>query len=138
MYVGGPTNEVLMSATGQGGVTVIAGRNHSTLYPVAIPSGFELVFAHNVGRRAFSVIVTSGDPSGNYGQVLTAADNVFVTQPDVNTIRVAYTIGAAPELVFISCRWEEPTPELNLVVFEGQGGSNDPRISIVALPPEPN
>lgn len=123
-----------MSATGQGGVTLIAGRNHSTLNPVSIPSGSELVFQHNVGRRAFSVIVTSGDPSGNYGQVLTSADNVIVSQPNVNTIRVAYTYGAAPELVFISCRWEEPTPELDLVVFEGPGGSNDPRISLVQIP----
>lgn len=104
-----------MSATGQGGVTIITGSNHATLSPVAIPSGSQLVFTHNVGRRAFSVIVTSGDVMGNFGQVLTGADNVFVTQPTANQIVVAYTSGIAPEVVFISCRWEEPTPELDLV-----------------------
>lgn len=104
-----------MSATGQGGVTIITGRNHSTLFPVAIPSGSELVFTHNVGRRAFSVLVTSGDPLGNFGQVLTSADNVFVIQPNVNQIVVQYPSGITAEIVFISCRWEEPTPELDLV-----------------------
>lgn len=122
-----------MSATGQGGVTVIAGRSHSTLNPVAIPSGYELVFEHNVGRRAFSVIVTSGAPA-SYGQVLTSADNMLVSQPDANTIRVAYTSGVEPELVFISCRWEEPSPELDLAQFETAGMQNDPRISIIEIP----
>lgn len=117
-----------MSATGQGGVSVIAGSNHATLTPVAIPSGSQLVFTHNVGRRAFSVIVTSGE-AASYGQVLTSADNVFVSQPDVDTIVVAYPVGAAPELVFISCRWEEPTPELDLVLVQ------DSRVEIEEIPP---
>lgn len=118
-----------MSATGQGGVTLITGSNHSTMVPVAIPSGSQLVFAHNVGRRAFSVVVTSGDPAGNYGQVLGSADNVFVAQPDENTIVVSYPVGVAPEIVFISCRWEEPTPELDLVLAE-----SDARITIEQIP----
>lgn len=121
-----------MSATGQGGVTIITGVNHASLAPVAIPSGSQLVFSHNVGRRAFSVIVTSGDPAGNYGQVLTSADNVFVTQPDVNTIVVAYPVGASDEIVFISCRWEEPTPELDLVL-----APSDARIEIEPIPSPP-
>lgn len=118
-----------MSATGQGGVTIITGRNHSTLFPVSIPSGSELVFTHNVGRRAFSVIVTSGNPLGNYGQVLTGADNVFVIQPNENQIIVQYPVGVADEIVFISCRWEEPTPELDLVPV-GSG-----KIVIQEIPP---
>lgn len=117
-----------MSATGEGGVTLISGRNHSTLIPVSIPSGSQLVFTHNTGRRAFSVIVTSGDENGNFGQVLTSADNMFISQPNANQIIVAYTSGRAPEIVFISCRWEEPTPELDLVP------SGDARIVIQPIP----
>jgi hypothetical protein len=121
-----------MSATGQGGVTIITGRNHSTLIPVAIPSGSELVFTHNVGRRAFSVIVTSGNPAENYGQVLTSADNVFVVQPNENQIVVQYPFGASDEIVFISCRWEEPTPELDLVPVDSG------KIVIQAIPSPPS
>jgi len=110
-----------MSATGQGGVSIIAGQTHSALSPVSIPSAGTLTFTHNVGRYAFSVIVTSG--GGNYGQVLTSTNDMFVSQPDVNTIVVTNN-GGDEATVFVSCRWEEPTPELDLV------SASDPRVVI--------
>lgn len=121
-----------MSATGQGGVSLITGSNHATFAPVTLPLNQQLVFTHNVGRRAFSVIVTSGDPAGNYGQVLNSTNSVLVTQPDENTIIVRYSGLLAPEpIVFISCRWEEPTPELDLVPV------GDSRVEIVPVPITP-
>jgi hypothetical protein len=110
-----------MSATGQGGVSVIAGQSHGQLSPVTIPASGFLTFTHNVGRFAFSVLVTDG--GANYGQVLTSADDMFVTQPDANTVVVSNNSGDNKP-VFISCRWEEPTPELDLI------SASDPRIEI--------
>lgn len=124
-----------MSATGQGGVTVIAGRNHATLNPITLDPGSSLVFNHNTGRRAFSVIVTSGDPL-SYGQILTSADNITIAQVTENQIQVSYSGGRGTINIFVSCRWEEPTPELDLVRFPGNEQENipgDPRISIVGL-----
>lgn len=116
-----------MSATGHGGVTLIAGSDHATLSPIAVATGEQIVFAHNVGRRAFSVLITSGDP-GNYGQVLTSADGFSVAQPNVNTVMVMHDSGDTASLVFVSCRWEEPTPELDLVTAQ------DSRVQVEEIP----
>lgn len=121
-----------MSATGQGGVTLIAGQNHGQLDPVGIDAGQQLVFTHNVGRFAFSVIVTSGDL--NRGQVLTGADGVSILQPDVNTL-VVLNGSESDLLVYISVRWEEPSSELDLVLAGATPGSvDDPRIVIETGP----
>lgn len=112
-----------MAALGQGGVTILSGANHGQLAPISIPAGDSLVFAHGLDRRAFQVLVSSGDDA-NYGQLLTLP----VTQPQVDsrydTISVQNnTTGTL--LVFVACRWEENSAELSLV------GANDSRISIV-------
>lgn len=122
-----------MSATGQNGVTLIAGQNHGELSPVTIPVGNILAFTHNVGRRAYQVIVTSGDPL-NAGAVLTPAAGAIVSQPNANTILVSNG-SVNPLSVFIACRWEENTVELDLVFTNGQGGTSDPRVVITAPPP---
>lgn len=120
-----------MSATGQGGVTLIAGQSHGQLEPVALAGGDQLVFTHNVGRYAFSVIVTDGGI--NRGQVLTSADGIFIVQPDVNTVIVQNT--DATRNVYISVRWEEPSSELDLVLSGAQAGSiDDPRIVVESIP----
>jgi hypothetical protein len=121
-----------MSATGQGGVTLIAGQNHGQLSPVTIDGGNQLVFSHDVGRYAFSVLVTDG--GANRGQLLTGADNILILQPDVNTVIVQNT-GVADASVYISIRWEEPSSELDLVLAGAAPGSvSDPRI-VIETPP---
>lgn len=118
-----------MSATGQGGVTLIAGRNHGELTPVLIAgAGGTLTFNHNVGRRAYQVIVSSGDPA-EYGTVFGPGDGIDVAQPTVNQIVVTNTSRIA-SLLFIACRWEENTVELDLVLTNGNAGTSDPRIVI--------
>lgn len=116
-----------MSATGQG-LSLITGINHSSLAPVTIPAAQALTFTHGLDRQAFSVIVTSGS-AANYGQVLVTSDNVVVSQPaDGGTGRfdtiVISNNDASPVTVFVSCRWEESTRELDLVQ------SSDSRIVI--------
>ena len=107
-----------MSATGQGGITLITGVNHGSLSPITIPASNTLVFTHGVNRRAFSVLVTSGDPA-NYGQLLTNLVSVSQPQDGVtgryDSIVVSNDDAVNPITVFVSCRWEEPTPELDLV-----------------------
>lgn len=120
-----------MSATGQGGVTLIAGQNHGELSPVALAAGDILVFTHNVGRRAYQVLVTSGDPA-NAGAVLTQISNVAVAQATANAISVTNNTGA-PISIFVACRWEENTAELDLVLTNGDNGTSDPRI-VIAVP----
>ena len=121
-----------MSATGQGGVTLIAGQNHGELSPVALANGDILTFTHNVGRRAYQVLVTSGAPA-NAGAVLTQISNVLVAQPTVNAISVANNT-LAPISIFVACRWEENTAELDLVLTNGNNGTSDPRV-VIAAPP---
>lgn len=120
-----------MSATGQGGVTIISGTNHSTLTPIVIPAVSQLLFRHGANRRAFSVLVTSG-ADATYGQVLTGAEGVTISQPQVlgryDDILVTNTDPVDSITVFVSCRWEEPTPELDLV------RAGDSRISVGPLP----
>lgn len=122
-----------MSATGQGGVTLIAGRNHGELTPVLIAGGGgTLTFNHNVGRRAYQVIVTSGDvspPNFEYGSVFESADGIDVEQPTVNQIVVTNTSRITAPF-FIACRWEENTVELDLVLTNGNAGTSDPRVVI--------
>lgn len=105
-----------MSATGQGGITLITGVNHGSLSPITIPASSTLTFAHGVNRRAFSVLVTSGD-AANYGQILT--NLISISQPQVggryDSIVVSNDDPSNPITVFVSCRWEEPTVELDLV-----------------------
>jgi len=107
-----------MSATGQGGITLITGVNHGALSPITIPASSTLTFTHGVNRRAFSVLVTSGAAS-NYGQLLT--NLVSVSQPQdggtgrYDSIVVSNDDAVNPITVFVSCRWEEPTNELDLV-----------------------
>lgn len=122
-----------MSATGHGGVTLIAGQNYGQLSPVLIPSGSALTFTHNLGRRAYQVIVTSGAPI-NYGAVLTSAQSVSVSQLSANAIVVSNN-DESSLLVFIACRWEENTAELDLVLTDGNNGSSDPRV-VIASPPD--
>lgn len=122
-----------MSATGQGGVTLIAGRNHGELSPVTLAAGNILTFTHNVGRRAYQVLVTSGAPA-NAGAVLTPISNVLVAQPNVNTITVLNSTLASIS-IFVACRWEENTAELDLVLTNGAAGTSDPRVVIAAPPP---
>lgn len=122
-----------MSATGHGGVTVIAGQNYGQMEPVSIPSGGSLTFTHNVGRRAYQVIVTSGNPF-TYGAVLTAAQDILVAQLSANQIVVTNDSDGSA-LVFIACRWEENTAELDLVLSNGDAGTSDPRVVIAAPTP---
>lgn len=74
-----------MSATGHGGVTVIAGQNYGQLSPVTIPAEGTLTFSHDLGRRAYQVIVTSGEDA-TYGSMLTSAEGLDVSQPTANQI----------------------------------------------------
>lgn len=119
-----------MSATGQGGITLITGVNHGSLSPITIPAASTLTFAHGVNRRAFSVLVTSG-AAANYGQVL--ANLVSISQPQdgvtgrYDSIVVRNDDPVDPITVFVSCRWEEPTPELDLVA------AGDARLTITQI-----
>lgn len=122
-----------MSATGQGGVSLITGSNHSSLLPISIPAASTLTFSHGLDRRAFSVLVTSG-AAANYGQVLTSAEGINVSQPQdgvsgrYDTIVVTNTDPVDAAVVFVSCRWEEPTIELDLVA------AGDARLEINPIP----
>lgn len=107
-----------MSATGQGGISVITGSNHAQLAPVSIGSLSTLEFTHNVGRKAYQVIVTDGDS----GAILVS--EVAVSQPSANKIAVQ-NVTEGSLLVYIACRWENLTAELDLV------SATDSRVEIV-------
>lgn len=96
-----------MSATGQGGISLIVGSDRTVLSPVSLPANGILTYTHGLKRRAFSVIVTSGDPL-TYGQVLTTFDGVTVSQWNTNQIVVTSMYARR---VFIACQWEEPASD---------------------------
>lgn len=121
-----------MSATGYGGVTLLAGQTHDELSPVEIPAFSSLTFTHNVGRRAFQVIVTSGNVF-DYGRVLTQAD-IAVSQPSENVLVVANN-NEDTRLVFIACRWEHMSYELDLVMSGPENSVQDSRVVIAPFPP---
>ena len=97
-----------MSATGQGGVSLIASPNSGNTTGVAIPNGQSLKYTHNVGKKAYQVLVT--DPNGN---ILNVAGGITVTQ-STGVITVANSSGGALT-VFIEARWEENSAEVTLV-----------------------
>ncbi len=112
-----------MSATGQGGVSLISGQSHGELDPVVIGAGEALTFTHRVGRKAYQVLVSDG--TDGYLLLNTVAT---VTQPDVNTIIVTNNAGEGSIEVYISCRWENLTTELDLI------GPDDGRVVIENVP----
>lgn len=111
-----------MSAIGQGGVSILESITHSVSVPVTIPAfGGSCVLTHNVGRKAFQVLVTGADP-GFPGGVYNPSIGIIVTQTD-NVLTVA-NFFFADLAVYIAPRWEENTVELNLI------SAGDPSIVI--------
>ena len=107
-----------MSATGQGGVSVIAGANHGQLTSVTIPSGGTLTFTHNQGRRAYQVLVTNGTSGALVPETV-----CLVAQATDDAITVQ-NLDEGDQSVYVACRWENLTEELDLV------RANDSRIVI--------
>jgi len=107
-----------MSATSQGGVSVIAGANHGSLVPVSLASGATLTFTHGLGRRAYQVLVTDGVN----GRLMTNAE-MTVTQATVNAVSVQNATGGVLT-IYVAIRWENLTAELDLIA------ATDSRVSI--------
>jgi hypothetical protein len=107
-----------MSATGHGGVSIIFGENHAELKPVLLLSGQNMVFTHNLGRKAYQVLVTDAANGARVPNTVVA-----VTQPTANAV-VLTNLNEGDTTVYTAIRWEDFTPSLDLI------HSDDPRVGI--------
>lgn len=132
-----------MSATGKGTTLIYsdqldgtaplggsAGATRPAMTPVFLNAGDTLTFSHFVGRKAWQVLITSGDDDF-FGSLLWSASHV-VTQtlgvrPLPDTVSI-YTTKTGS--VYVSIRWEENSTEVDAIPV------GSPSVEIVQAPPQ--